>query len=83
MEDKLDEVYNWITEAGISILDLYIYDYLLNEDYNLSIDGKSIGQKIKEIKQSYNNDYYCKGIDYHINKIISGNDDEDDYWEDE
>ena len=52
MDSKLIEVYNDLLDQGISIMDLYIYDYLINNAYT----NENIEDLFNKVVESYNND---------------------------
>ena len=71
-------VYNDILSQGISVIDLYIYDCLINDDFSF----EDIETRFKRIKDKYSNDPECRDLSYHINAELNGyNYDEDDIWD--
>lgn len=77
MEDKIVKVYEELLNQGISIMDLYIYDAILNDVYSYGYDDSSIEEKFNRIKQNYSNDYQCRDLSYHINAVLSGEEEEE------
>lgn len=77
MDDTISNVYNELLERGISITDLYIYDCLVN-DGCVGAEG-DIEELMSKIKNNYANDYEYRGLMYHIDAVLNG---EDDYlWD--
>lgn len=77
METKLIDIYNDLVDQGISIMDLYIYDCILNNSYGF--EDESIEDTFYHIKDNYNNDYSCRSLDYHISAVLNG--EEEDEWD--
>lgn len=61
MDSKLIEVYNDLLDQGISIMDLYIYDYLINNAYT----NENIEDLFNKVVESYNNDNEYRDLHYH------------------
>ena len=61
MDSKLIEVYNDLLDQGISIMDLYIYDYLINNAYT----NENIEDLFNKVVESYNNDNEYRDLHCH------------------
>lgn len=77
--DSIAKVYEQLLEEGISITDLYIYNCVVNDDYEYGFGSETTEQKFNKIKNNYANDYECRSLAYHIDKVLNG----DSYEEDE
>lgn len=82
MDDNLSSVYDELLDRGISIVDLYIYDCLVNDDMGFSDAEETLESRFKKIKDNYANDDECRDLSYHINAVLNGYDyDEEDIWD--
>lgn len=77
MDSKLIEVYNDLLDQGISIMDLYIYDYLINNAYT----NENIEDLFNRVVESYNNDNEYRDLHYHLNAVINGETEYDEEWD--
>ena len=77
MDSKLIEVYNDLLDQGISIMDLYIYDYLINNAYT----NENIEDLFNKVVESYNNDNEYRDLYYHLNAVINGETEYDEEWD--
>ena len=75
--EEISSVHSELLERGISITDLYIYDCLINDGCVNS--WSDLERTMKRIKEDYANDYEYRGLAYHIDAVLSGEDD-DDLW---
>lgn len=77
--DNIIEIYNNLVGDGISIIDLYIYDRILNDDYNFGLEEANFKDKFEQIKENYSNDYECRSLEYHIDSVLNGYGDEEEW----
>lgn len=61
MDSKLVDVYNDLLDQGISVMDLYIYDYLISNVYT----NENIESLFNKVVESYNNDNEYRDLHYH------------------
>ena len=73
MDDTISNVYNELLDRGISITDLYIYDYLIND--GCVGHEEDIERLMTKIKNNYANDYEYRSLAYHIEAVLNGEDD--------
>lgn len=75
MDNTLINTYNDLLDQGISITDLYIYDYLLNN----ASGYEDIEELFNKVVDNYNNDDEYRDLSYHLNAVLNGT--EEDEWE--
>lgn len=76
MDSKLVDAYNDLLDQGISITDLYVYDYLINNIYM----NENVEDLFNRVMDSYNNDSEYRDLHYHLNAVLNG-DEVDDEWD--
>jgi GGDEF domain-containing protein len=81
MDSRLNKVYEELLNQGISIVDLYIYDSIINNEYGYGCGDESIEQTFERIKDNYSNDYQCRDLAYHINAVLNGEEVDDEEWD--
>ena len=69
MDDNLGSVYDELLDRGISIVDLYIYNCLVNDDMGFSDAEETLESRFKKIKNNYANDGECRDLSYHIANV--------------
>lgn len=81
MDDKIVKTYEELLNQGISIVDLYIYDSIINDEYGYGYGDETVEQKFERIKENYSNDYQCRDLAYHINAVLNGEEADEEEWD--
>jgi hypothetical protein len=79
MDKSIKKVYEELLDQGINIVDLYIYDCIINDEYGYGYEDESAESKFYRIKENYSNDYKCRDLAYHINAVLTGEEEEEEW----
>jgi hypothetical protein len=71
MFSKLETIYEKVTDAGVSINDLYIYGRVI-EDFGIyGSSSQEMEEIFQRIKTNHANDDEWRSLDYHINAVLN------------
>lgn len=80
MEDyDIDSVYNQLMEDGVNILDLYIYNCIMENESSWYMNKEERKEALEKIKSKYLQDYQGNNLDYYIETILADGGDEDEW----
>lgn len=79
--DSISKAHEQLLSEGISIIDLYIYDCIINDEYGFGFGDLTAEEKFNKIKNNYANDYECRSLAYHIENVLNGGAEEMDEWD--
>ena len=79
--DSISKAHEQLLSEGISIVDLYIYDCIINDEYGFGFGDLIVEEKFNKIKDNYSNDYECRSLAYHIEAVLNGDFEEVEEWD--
>lgn len=79
METNLEQIYNDLIEKDVNILDLYIYSVIINEDVINNAIEPDLTKIVATIRDNYINDGQSRDLEYHINNILYGFEDDTEW----
>lgn len=81
MRNNFIDVYDYVLDQGISPIDLYIYDCIVNDDNTFGMSEKDLEKNVIKIREDYMNDPQLRSLSFFIDKFIDGDYNEEEEWD--